>query len=1145
MADNSPISGPTVRLELRNGNGRPTIYHVAGSEFLIGSVAGCDLKLSGANLPALVCVLTRQANGVFVRKLATTLPLLHNGEPFMAKKLATGDLLSLGPMTILAAIESAAPAIRPTEVRFEPIPIPATPTPKKAAHEELAAERRELSKQYQQRRDRLAGLQQAVDTAARNLQQQKRLVEVERKNVGQIQQSVEARRAEVEKRERYVTDAQEKLARAKLALDEEIQQLDDRKADLADRESKLAQREEQHRDDLARLDRLQGTLEQRERQLETRLSDCERRAEQIQITEQSFAERERNIDSTLAQQREQAEQLYRIQIELDERRERLDERIRVVESQQSILATMRTQMERTRDEVRKEAALLVEQRACQEAAERSLQEQLRQASAAQSSLTVEHQSHAEARRQFDERNAALQVAAEQLRQLQDTLKQEADAQQRRAGELDAQAAQLADLERQLENDRQALDERGSNDGQSDETRRALQEQLQRRSDDLAAKEKQLEDRATAQAEAMAEFEHVQAAFQQVRTEVESQLAAARTEMDGQSAEINRRIAELDEREETLRRHVERLRTVGSALAAERKAQHTERTRWTAEQQALLAEVDALRTELEAYRSRTAQESAQLHQQLPDLELRGEAVLARITQAREELHGHLAELHEYVRQSQNDLQALRTHLQSEFDRLRAQELAVQRERTEHRLSVTAFRQNLVEWQARIADMKRSLTHDGTRLEWKRTEVDAAAREIDAASQQLAQQAAELVVQEQQVQARRAEMERHLEDLREWYRQKLRELAESGSASRSLNRDFEEPKSLSLPGALESAEPGTRHPMPDSPAVLSLQDELDPGDRQLGALLKTLQLVDDETLTALWLDARRQRRSLRQVLLAGREQGAPLLTLYQMALIESGNLDSLVLGRLRVVDRLQVLPRETVYRVFDPYRGSMCLLRHLAESEASDSDRADDFRRCFAAAKTLDHANVAATYETLDINGRPAVLQEWLTGLPSSDWPAAVGTPGVWFRLMMQCALGMRAVHEANLVCGQLSLRSVLLTSVGVVKLVGAGDPPWIHGIEEGRTALDELHSLGQLAADWAARAPRRRGNKLPKPLPAALVDVLNRLQPDAADAFASASELLVALEAAGDQLPDASDAWDALLEHVAETNAERVAMRKSA
>ena len=165
------------------------------------------------------------------------------------------------------------------------------------------------------------------------------------------------------------------------------------------------------------------------------------------------------------------------------------------------------------------------------------------------------------------------------------------------------------------------------------------------------------------------------------------------------------------------------------------------------------------------------------------------------------------------------------------------------------------------------------------------------------------------------------------------------------------------------------------------------EVEPGDRQLGDLLRSLELIDGDTLTALLLEARRQRRSLRQLLLAGN-----YLTLFQMALIEAGNLDGLVLGPVRVIDRLQATPREAVYRVFDPRRNREVLLRHLAESEMEDAVRPDEFRQRFAAAAAVQHENVAATLEVLEIAGRPAALQEWLHGLPSTEWPVLAGAAG---------------------------------------------------------------------------------------------------------------------------------------------------------
>src|SRR5437763_8451457 len=102
---------------------------------------------------------------------------------------------------------------------------------------------------------------------------------------------------------------------------------------------------------------------------------------------------------------------------------------------------------------------------------------------------------------------------------------------------------------------------------------------------------------------------------------------------------------------------------------------------------------------------------------------------------------------------------------------------------------------------------------------------------------------------------------------------------------------------------------------------------------------------------------------------------------MALIEAGNVDGLVLGAFRVIDRLQATPRETLYRVFDPSRSSPALLRHLAETEMADAIHPDEYRQRFGATAALPHPNLAATYAVQEINGRPAVLQEWVSGLAS--------------------------------------------------------------------------------------------------------------------------------------------------------------------
>jgi hypothetical protein len=250
----------------------------------------------------------------------------------------------------------------------------------------------------------------------------------------------------------------------------------------------------------------------------------------------------------------------------------------------------------------------------------------------------------------------------------------------------------------------------------------------------------------------------------------------------------------------------------------------------------------------------------------------------------------------------------------------------------------------------------------------------------------------------------------------------------------------------------------------------------------------------------------------------------MTLYQMALIESGNLSGLVLGPVQVIDKLPSTPREAVYRVRDPHRNIEAVLRHLAESEMHDAVRPDEFEQRFAAAAGVQHGNVAAVLEVLSIAGRPAALCEWVNGLSSADWPGVVAAPGVWYRLVSQAALALAAVHEASLVHGHLDAGSLLLTAEGTLKLVGLGEPRWLTAsvpLVEGETAAADLAALGQLAAGWAAL---QAGGKA-KPWPDELQAVVARLR---AGEYPTARAILDDLEKAGAKVPGSGAAWDRLL-----------------
>jgi hypothetical protein len=181
----------------------------------------------------------------------------------------------------------------------------------------------------------------------------------------------------------------------------------------------------------------------------------------------------------------------------------------------------------------------------------------------------------------------------------------------------------------------------------------------------------------------------------------------------------------------------------------------------------------------------------------------------------------------------------------------------------------------------------------------------------------------------------------------------------------------------------------------------------------------------------------------------------------------------------------------------------------------------------------------------------VAQEWLTGLPGGDWPAAVASPGVWHRLMMQAALGLHAAHAFGLIHGRLTSNSFLLTRPGVVKLVGVGEPPWIHVGWNGHepTAEDDLKALGQVALGWM-HGGRRKGIR-PKPFPPGLLDILRGLgaTPDEGGVplgvYPTAAALLEDLDRAAGEVPADHAAWEKLLSYVSENAGDGIVLRQSA
>lgn len=1211
-------AAPPVRVEVRHGAAPPVGLDVTGDEFIVGSVPGCDLRVPGANLPPQVCAIRRGPDGVRLKKLAQALPILLNGSPLPPAGQAVlrhGDVISIGAVDLHVSIAFSVP--EPVPMTY---PAPAEPKPDprheewagrqrdlearakaieeqareleadrvlwyerrqemereiRAAKDEIDSSRRrpaedpttlaelrakierEVAEEFRARREELDRMQLAVREAAVRLKEEKQRHEESLRNVDPRIRELERRERAFADRERLVQTEAADLKRQRESSDAErrVQEvrLQQREQDLARREVELAARElaarelsaaaekdrEQYQTDLVRVDRLSAALEAKERSLEQRAVDVDRRYEQFQKDTRDFEEHLRRFDDREEQAKDEDARLAARREELDARETKLNARLAEIETQQTGLVALRTRLEYLRDELRAQDARMAEERARTEAESRATEDRLRQAEAVREQVEADKTGHEESYRLYQERSALMTQAVERLRTMQEQIAAEGERlrkldeeiaakaadQAEEAGLLNGRAEQLAEAHERMEADRRALKERDAVLRQAEEAREALQEQLRLRSEELANRQREIDERHRQLDEQARELGEQIGQLEDLRADATS----------------SRRLT--DEEAAILAQRDEKLRAAEETIADQRRQLEESQVRFDAERADAEDRLARARAEIEELKEALSAKTAELLGQMPDLEQRAQAALDRTAQAREAMRAQLAELHAYALRSQDDLAAVRTQVQVELDRLRDQGQTLTRARSEHRLAVSSFRQQLIEWQNRFAGLKQALHHGEVRLDRREKEVEAAAHELAERTEWVQQQ-------EVEVTEKRSEVDRHLGDMQAWFRKKFREIAAS-KWSKHGGQGTGDSGILPMPPRPGHSVPSTDYS--GAEVILPLPDDLDPADRKLGELLRSLDVVERDTLHALWGEARRQRRTLRQVLLSG-----GYLTLYQLALIESGNLSGLVLGRFRVIDRLLSTPREAIYRVFDPQMAAddpeagTCLLRHLGEAEMLDAVRPDEYRQRFGAARDLAHPNLAATLEVLDVNGRPAVIQEWLTGLPGGDWPAAVASPGVWHRLLLQTALGLHATHSVGLTHGRLMPNSFLLTRPGVVKLIGVGEPPWLHAgwTGEEATAEDDLRALGRAALGWMHAGGRRKGNR-PKPFPSGLLDMLRSLgvSPDESGVplgvYPSAAALLEDLDRVVSEVPADHAAWEKLLSYVGENGGDGIVLRQSA
>jgi hypothetical protein len=1146
---------PLVRLALRGSDGKETRLEFRQDTIVIGTASGCDVQLPGGRLPLLVAVASVVSEGLHFRALQPGLPFHLNGQSADEVTLRLRDEWSCGEYhlrldflsaTTLSSARDTEPGTTPPEIadlkaQFErerqeweaeaesqaealavrtravqetekqladerkeleelkaSLKQPVLPPDFEAVRGELMRLRDSLYQQYRQRRDAVVALRDAVRHAAAKVQQEKRQLREESAQFREIKQKITTERstfseqqAEVAKQARLVEEWQQELQR-------DQQDLAQQRATVSRQQCDLETKTRELQDDLVRSQRLHESLHRRKADLDRReeavreleaywqaegpklaagRSQLEQAAEKIKAQAQIQAEQEQELATHSADLLQQRESLKTTDADLAARAAKLTEWERQ-------LGQDRLRLDRLEDEITQRREHLIAEQ------ERWLQEEMawkqRQQRLEQEVLVLReeaaryHQLQAQ-RESYEEELATRRAALEEA---------EAAASQRNAFLLQ-RTERLLRVRHRLHQQRQALREQLQIVVDSEHAHETLQEQLRRRTAALAQRE--------------AEQQRLEATYQQRLADAEAgtmvlaeQKQAWEVQVQQERESLDVRRAALDEQAIQLQKDRETLAILQQQLADSRQQLDDQRR--------LAGEARQHATDKE---HELEQAKGRLLEALPALMRSAETALERLGQARSQLRTQLQEIHAYRQRCHDEIESRRREAAQITQQLDERYQVVLRLQDEQRLEAAALRQDCLQWQAQVEQLQSQWSDSQRHLAEQADRIASQAKALEQNTSRLEVRAEELDTRERDVAYRRTEVNRHLADMQYWYRAKLRDMAEK-----------------KLP---HHGQPGDEE-LYDPPHILQLKSTRTNTDAHLADLLSGMGLVDAVTLQTLLEEARQQRVSLRDCLVQNE-----FLTAYQMELIEAGRLEALVLGPLRVIDRVRTGAMETIYRVFDPRQGDEALLRHL--SAAVDPNWQQEYRTLFEQAARIRHPSVAATIEVLEMGGSPAVLQEWQIGLPGTEWAGLITEPFVALKLILQAAGGLAAIHQEDLVHGQLHLGRLLLTLQGDLKVCGAGEPRWLGGLASTHevTPQEDLTEFAKIILPWCRGKPRP---------PGALAEFIKKLE---AGQYQLAEQLSTAAYSVLRSLPPDEAAWQRLLDFVQErlTTPEPVLHKKSA
>jgi non-specific serine/threonine protein kinase len=159
--------------------------------------------------------------------------------------------------------------------------------------------------------------------------------------------------------------------------------------------------------------------------------------------------------------------------------------------------------------------------------------------------------------------------------------------------------------------------------------------------------------------------------------------------------------------------------------------------------------------------------------------------------------------------------------------------------------------------------------------------------------------------------------------------------------------------------------------------------------------------------------------------------------KLSVLQTESMVGAELGSHRILSFVGSGGMATVYRAQNTQTGRIDAIKVLPPEFAKDKNRLQRFVREARAASALNHPNVAAVYETGDLDGLHYIVMEYIEGETLADFNTVKLEPAEIRDLGSKIADGLSAAHKKGIIHRDVKPSNIMITPTNQVKILDFG------------------------------------------------------------------------------------------------------------